>query len=208
MKRLLTLLLISGAAHAAPSPRAPSRDDAAVASIQKQLAPFATLHGRFTQTKRIRVLSRPLVSSGDFVLVKERGLLWRTTEPIAAAVRITPGGIAQLKDGKTTVLVSAKDQPGVSAVGKVLFAIFSLDLGRFREHFAFRSAAAPAGKPWTAVLAPTDAGLATFVRSIELTGERTLEGLTLVEANGDVTSIRFADTRATPLTPQEEALFE
>lgn len=200
MKLALALLLVlSGAARA---------DDAAVASIQQQLAPFATLHGKFTQTKKIQILSRPLVSSGDFALVKDKGLIWRTTQPIASAVRITPGGIAQLKDGKTTVLVSAKDQPGVSAVGKVLFAIFSLDLNRVRQHFAFRSAAAPAGKPWSAVLEPTDPGLSKFVRSIALTGERTVEGLTLTEANGDVTSIRFSDTQASPLSPQEAALLE
>jgi len=199
----LALLLSLAAAGTARA------DNAAVASIQSQLAPFGALQGHFHQSKTIRVLSRPLVSSGDFVLVKDKGLVWRTTSPLTTGVRITPQGIAQLKDGKATVLVSAKDQPGMSAVGKVLFAVFSLDLQRLQQHFAIRSASAPVGKPWTATLTPTDPGVAKFVKSISLQGEKTVTSLELTEANGDVTAIHFSDvvlSRAP--TAEEQALLE
>ena len=72
-----------------------------------------------------------------------------------------------------------------------------------------RAASAPPGKPWTARLEPTDAGVAKFVRSISLTGARTVEALELTEANGDVTTIHFTDVRlSSSPTPQEKALLE
>jgi hypothetical protein len=204
MRTVLVLVLLVGL------PAGVARaDPAAVAAIQQRLAPFQALTGRFEQSKRIRVLSKPLVSSGDFVLLKDRGLIWRTTSPIQSGVRITPQGIAQLEGGKAKVLVSAKEQPGMSAVGKVLFAVFSLDLARLQQHFQVRSASAPEGKPWTAVLTPIDAGVARFVREISLSGGRTVDAIELTEANGDVTSIRFKDLHASPsVTPAQKALLE
>lgn len=203
MRLLLALFLVLGL------PGLARAEPPAVSAIQKRLAPFQALTGRFEQSKRIRVLTKPLVSSGDFVLLKDRGLVWRTTSPIQSRVRITPRGIAQLEDGKATVLVSAKEQPGMSAVGKVLFAVFSLDLSRLQKHFQIRSAAAPEGKPWTAVLTPTDAGVAKFVREISLEGDRTVDRIELTEANGDVTSIRFSDlVLSAAVSPEQKALLE
>lgn len=202
MRLLLCLLLL-----AAPLPGWAAAKD--LASIKRQLATPAVLKGRFEQARAIKVLRKPLKSSGRFVLAKGTGLLWQAEKPLPSLLRITREQIAQLKDGKAKVFVDTKAQPGLSVVGKILFAVFSADVDELQRHFEFISTTAKAGQPWTASLRPLDKNVAKVVVGIEISGGRTVHELRLAEANGDSTVIRFLDvSEKAPLSPAEAALFE
>jgi hypothetical protein len=176
--------------------------------IRKQLTPFTTLKGSFEQTKKIRVIKKPLKSEGRFVLSKDRGVLWENTKPLVSTVRVRRDDIAEIKDGKTVILVSTKDQPQLRVIGTVLFAVFAADVEELKRHFDFSSVAVSTSG-WTAELRPKDAGVAQEVSRIELSGRGLLDSLTLFEADGDVTEIRFiGTTSAQPLDKSEAALFE
>lgn len=179
-------------------------------AIKKQLVPFATLKGGFEQNKKIRVIKKPLKSAGDFTLLKGKGVLWRTTSPMASTVRVSRDDIAQIKDGKALVMVSMKDQPALGLIGKVLFALFSADIDELKRHFEFTAATAPNGAGhWNASLRPRDAMVRKVVSRIELEGGRVVDALTLYEVNGDYSVIHFKDVAENgPLNKEEAALFE
>lgn len=200
---LLLLVLLARAASAASV-------DADLSAIKARLAPFDTLKGSFEQTKKIRVIKKPLKSEGDFLLLKNKGVLWRSARPMPSALRIRRDDISQIKDGKAAVLVSTRDQPSLGLIGKVLFAIFSADVDELKRHFEFTRAAAPdAAGHWEAVLRPRDGMVRKVVDRIELGGGRVVETLTLFEVNGDYSVIRFKDVSENrPLSKEEAALFE
>jgi hypothetical protein len=202
MKTLLTFLCLMLAGPAWAS-------DADIASIKKQLAPFTVLKGGFKQEKKIKILRKPLKSAGSFILVKDKGLLWQSATPMPSLLRITRDEIAQLKDGKTKVFVSTKSQPGLEVVGKILFAVFAADVDELRRHFEFVLTSAPPRQPWKATLRPLDGNVAKVINSVQISGRKTVESLTLDEANGDSTVLLFLNvTDKLPATKAEAALFE
>lgn len=200
---LALLCLLSGAALAAAG-------EAELQAISRGLAPFATLKGRFEQSKTIRVLKKPLKSEGEFALRKDKGVLWRNAKPLPSTVRVRRDDIAQIKDGAAVVLVSLKEQPALGLIGKVLFAVFSADLKELERHFEFTRAVPPdAAGHWEAGLRPRDALIRKLVERIELGGGRVVDTVTLAEANGDSSVIRFKDVSINaPLSDEEEALLE
>jgi hypothetical protein len=203
---LLCLLAVPLLARAAAAPAA---DVAGLEAIKKHLAPFDGLKGGFEQSKKIRVIKKPLKSEGDFLLFKGKGVIWRTLKPMTSTLRISRDDIAELKGGKAAILVSMKDQPALGIIGKVLFAVFSADVDELKRHFDFTKVVPPdAAGHWSAALRPRDAMVRKGVESIELEGGRFVEAITLGEANGDVSMIRFSNTTESRPSKEEESLFE
>ena len=217
-RALLFVAVVVGAFGEAESrpPQAPANQPAALAvdadleAIKKELASSVTLKGAFEQTKKIRVIKKPLASSGDFLLLKDKGVLWRTVKPMESTLRITRDDISEIKNGKAAVLVSMKDQPALGLISRVLFAVFSTDVDELKRHFEFTRAQRPdeAGH-WAAALRPRDAMVRKAVERIEIAGGRVVESITLGEVNGDVSVIRFKDVSEirTP-SKDDAALFE
>jgi hypothetical protein len=193
---LLTSLPVLGAADIADS-------------IEKQLSPFEILRGNFEQTKTIKFITRPLKSSGIFVLLKGKGVLWETLKPqgIAGTLRVTQDGIEQIRDGKVRFQMKTEQEPSLKLINQVLFAVFSADLSGLKEHFEMKGSI-DAGH-WEVVLSPKEAWMAKVAKEINLQGGKNLESLQISEGNGDQTSIRFSgiDLNST-LRSAEKALFE
>ena len=206
---LLCLLAAPIRAHGASAQTADA-SDADLEAIKKQLAPFVTLRGSFEQSKKIRVIKKPLRSEGDFALLKDKGVLWRTLTPMTSVLRVSRDDISEIKDGKATILISMKDQPALGIIGKVLFAVFSADVDELKRHFKFTHVARPnQDGHWEASLRPRDSMVRKSVELIKLEGGRTLESLTLDEVNGDSTLIRFKNVDENKsLSKEEAALFE
>ena len=61
---------------------------------------------------------------------------------------------------------------------------------------------------WVIGLVPVDETIASFVGSITITGDRTLESVTMVETSGDSILYEFADVEMRELESDENALFE
>ena len=205
---LLCLLAAPVLARAADAPAA-NASDADIQAIKKTLAPYAVLKGGFEQSKKIRVIKKPLKSEGEFTLIKGKGVLWRTLKPMTSTLRISRDDIAEIKDGKAAILISMKDQPALGIIGKVLFAVFSADVDELKRHFDFIRATRPdeAGH-WVLVLRPKDAMVRKQIERIDIEGVRFVEGLTLSEVNGDASVIRFTHLTESRPGKEEEALFE
>jgi len=128
---------------------------------------------------------------------------------MTSTLRISRDDIAEIKDGKAAILISMKDQPALGIIGKVLFAVFSADVDELKRHFDFSRASPPdASGRWSLVLRPRDAMVRKGIERIEIEGGRFVDSITLDEANGDVSVIRFKDTSESALSKEEEAFFE
>src|SRR6185369_10263730 len=136
------------------------------------------------------------------------GLVWRISKPLISTIRITRDDIVSLNDGKKIVFVSMKDQPALSVIGKILFALFASDVDELQRHFSFSKIEAGPGS-WSVVMNPNDSSVSKVINFVVIKGGKTVQRLKLHEANGDSTEITFENvTSKKPLTKEEEALFE
>ncbi len=49
----------------------------------------AVLRGQFVQSRQIEGFKRPVESSGDFVVARNRGLVWHTVKPFESTLSVS-----------------------------------------------------------------------------------------------------------------------
>ena len=179
-----------------------------LARVRQRLVNEAVVRGAFEQRKTVKGFRNPLVSGGDFVVARQRGVLWRTTTPFPSLLVVTRDRVlAKQGDGTVAKRLSASEEPAVRAVSETLFGVMAFDLSALVQRFDITGDAGPEG--WRLVLLPRDAQLARWIQRVELEGDRFLHAVRMQEASGDQTLIRLAKhaTGAT-LAADEEAQFE
>jgi hypothetical protein len=176
-----------------------------VAEVRARMADDAVLRGEFEQRKTLKGFKNPIVSRGDFLVSRERGVVWRTREPFASSLTITRDRlVTRAADGAVTSRTDARDEPGMQMVNEMLFALLSADLRTLSQRFAIEGETR--GKDgWRLVLVPRDAATAQAVTRIELEGDRYLKNVRLVEAQGDSNLIRFSQQAASAALTSDEA---
>lgn len=191
-------------------PLAPRADEpeALLARIRTHLADAPVLRGEFEQRKTLKGFKHPLVSRGDYVVAKARGVVWRTQEPFASTLVLTRERLlARQPDGSVANRLDTAQEPGLRAVNEMLFALIAADLSALTPRF--RIDGEERGTGWKVVLVPRDATLAQWIKRIELDGDRHVNEVRIAEAGGDSSQIRFSRQQAGPaLTREEEARFE
>ncbi|WP_423194279.1 LolA family protein [Cupriavidus sp. H18C2] len=68
--------------------------------VAARLADAPVIRGQFEQTRKLPGFSHPLVSRGDFVLAKSRGVVWATREPFASSLLVTPDRLVMRGGGR------------------------------------------------------------------------------------------------------------
>ncbi len=191
-------------------PLAPRADEpeALLARIRSHLADAPVLRGEFEQRKTLKGFKHPLVSRGDYLVARARGVVWRTQEPFASTLVLTRERLlARQPDGSVANRLDTAQEPGLRAVNEMLFALIAADLSALASRF--RIDGEERGTGWKVVLVPRDATLAPWIKGIELEGDRHVNGVRITEAGGDSSQIRFSRQQAGPaLTREEEARFE
>ncbi len=173
--------------------------------VRARLAKPAVLRGQFEQQKQLQGFRNPLKSSGDFLLLRDRGIAWNTRLPFASSTRLTRRKLlATMPDGSTQVLVDASASPAMAAVNALLMALVAGDLDALATRFTLKEALLADGG-WSLTLQPRDAGLKQAFSRIVLDGDRYVRGVEIVEPAGDRTRIRFSGLREGPPATRQEA---
>jgi hypothetical protein len=186
----LCLTLLGAMAHAAePVP-------AIVAEVQARMVIEPVLRGEFEQRKTLKGFKNQIVSRGDFLVSRERGVIWRTREPFASSLTVTKDRlVTRGADGAVTSRITVRDEPGMQMVNEMLFALVSADLRVLSQRF--RIEGDTQGKEaWHLVLTPREAALSQAIARIELEGDRYLRSVRLLEGQGDASVIRFSQQAA------------
>lgn len=173
--------------------------------VRARLAKPAVLRGEFAQEKQLHGFRNPLKSSGDFLLLRDRGIAWNTRAPFASSTRLTRKKLlATMPDGSTRVLIDAGTSPGMAAVNSLLMALVAGDLDALATRFTLKETLrGDAG--WSLALQPRDATLKQAFASIVLEGDRYVRSVEIFEPGGDRTRIRFSALREAPPATRAEA---
>jgi hypothetical protein len=194
----LLMALASPTLHAAEG-------DALAERVKKRLSDAPVQRGEFEQRKSVKGFKHPLVSKGDYLFARERGVVWHTREPFESTLVLTRERlISRGADGANTTAMDARNEPGLRAVNQLLFALLAADLGALSQRFNIAGQAPDSG-PWQLTLTPRDAGLAAWLQKVELQGERQVQTVQWQEASGDASQIRFSSQAGAAALSAEEA---
>jgi hypothetical protein len=161
-------------------------------AVRARLADVPVLRGNFVQTKRLAGFRNPLQSSGQFVLVRGRGMLWFTRLPFASALVVTPERLETLDaQGQRLSRVESRDEPALRSINQLLLATLAADLAPLRALFAI-DAELVGSQDWRLTLRAEDALLARQLARVALAGERHVHNVHIEERNGDRTEIVFS----------------
>ncbi|AXQ29294.1 outer membrane lipoprotein carrier protein LolA [Solimonas sp. K1W22B-7] len=173
--------------------------------IQRELLDAPLLRGGFEQSKTIAGFRKPLQSSGDFVLSRDEGVLWRTRKPFASTLALTREHVlSRQADGSEVLRVDASRQPAVRAINELLFGLLQGDVAYLVRHQFRVLGEPPKAGSWALELQPTDPLIARLFVRISLQGDHHVRRVRFEETNGDSTEIRFAHLATGPPMSREE----
>ncbi|MBV2209039.1 MAG: outer membrane lipoprotein carrier protein LolA [Thermomonas sp.] len=191
---LLLLLLVALPAFAAT----PTQD--VLTQLQARVAQLPVLRGEFEQEKQVQGFKNPLRSSGNFLIARDRGLLWQTRKPFPSELVFTRDRILQRgTDGTIRVEADARQQPGLRQVNALMFALMHGDLRALEGQFQLQPQLL-AGNRWQLQLTPKGAALARLFVRITLEGDRHVRSVLIEERGGDRSQLRFSAMSETPAT--------
>jgi outer membrane lipoprotein-sorting protein len=169
----LCLLLVSFSAQAADL----------IQGVAERLAQPALLRGEFEQNKTVAGFKKPLVA-------KERGVLWETVQPFPSLLKLTRDEIVASENGAVAFRLNASKEPTVRVINGLMFSLLNGDVKALADIFTIQGELS--GKSWTLALTPKQAAMSKVMSKIDLSGERYVREITISEANGDLTRIRFS----------------
>jgi hypothetical protein len=183
-RRTLLIAALPAAAAAAPD---------LAQQVRERLQQPEWLRGEFMQTKKVPGFAKPLVSRGDFVLARGRGVLWRTTQPFASELRLTRDEIRATQGGQTALRLDASREPAVRLINTLMFALLDGDVSGLAG--VFELGGAVKGASWQLALLPRPGPLQQVLKKVELEGDGFVRRIRLFEANGDESLIQLANQR-------------
>ena len=164
------------------------------------------MRGKFVYKKFLREIPQPLISRGDFVFARDLGIDWHTREPFDSDFVLTAQGMTQRDDGKTTLQMSAAEQPAVKIVARIFLALLSLDVKSLQDSFSLYGIRQD--QQWQVGMRPTVPAVAAVFKEAVVSGGAQVDTLVLHDANGDRTEIAFGDLQYDKhIAPAERALF-
>lgn len=204
---LLVLLLASGVLASAAEGIAHQESDtrsvpvtsaaqlsALTRDTARSLSGARAVRGRFVQQRNLAGLAKPLASSGDFLFARGTGIEWHTRQPFDSQFILTHDGMTQRDEGGEQTRISAADQPALTVVSRVFFALFALDFDALSQDFTM--AGHQDGKePWHLLLRPRTAALGSVFKQATISGDATVKTVVLDDANGDSTVIELRDVQ-------------
>ena len=216
---LAATLTLAGAVQAANAPAAPGAapplaaitNVAALESLtgaaSRSLKTARAIRGRFVQQRHLAGLVKPLESSGTFLFAREAGIEWHTLVPFDSQFLLTDAGITQRDEGGESLRIEATEQPALTVVSRVFFALFSLDFDALSHDFDMRGGRGARG--WQIELTPRSEALRKVFRRALLTGDAAVERVVLEEGSGDASIIDLSAVEFDPRgpTPDERRRF-
>jgi hypothetical protein len=192
-----------------PALRAGEAGPALLREVRQRLTAEPVVRGAFEQQKTIKGFRKPLVSSGEFAVSRDKGVLWRTQAPFASTLVVTRDRVlARQADGSIARVLNAADEPAVRMISETLFGVMAADVALLAQRFRLEGELV-GREGWRLVLLPREPAVARWLQRAELEGDRFLRGVSLQEAGGDQTQIRLArHATGAALRPDEEAQFE
>lgn len=177
--------------------------------VRQRLSDAELIRGEFEQAKSLKGFKKPLLSRGQFLVLRGKGVQWLTREPFASSLVVTQERlVARQADGRISTQLNTRDEPGLRIVNSVMFALLRGDVAALSARFTVDGELL--GKDgWRLRLVPREAALQQVFSQVEIEGDQFVRSIRMLEAQGDSTLIRFtAVVVGQGLSKDEEARFE
>lgn len=190
-------------------------------AVIKKLSAADRVRSEIQQTKVMKILRRPLVSTGRMIYQRDLGLYWHIERPFPSTLLINSEQMLQ-QNGDQQLQISAVDNPVAFGFSQVFFRLLSGNFDQLLQQFELffltqQQASLSASQiadtktiPWLIGLVPKDPQLLAVVKHIVLVGSDDLSRIELSDHAGDITIVEFLQRRVggLPLDDQELSYFE
>jgi hypothetical protein len=160
-------------------------------AVNKLLREAKSIRADFAEEKRIKVLKRPVVSSGSLIFNSKSGLYRVVKDPFVQELLITSAGIAQRDANGKVESMDVERVPIAKGFIDAFLLVFSGDQQALAAGFDLYFEGDESA--WSLGFRPKKKPLSRFIASLVVTGKRgVLDSLSVLEVNGDKTFTRFA----------------
>jgi hypothetical protein len=173
-----------------------------LARIGAQIQQYPLLRAEFVQSKQVAAMKRPLVTSGHLTFSQQHGVLWQIEQPYRMSYVLGEERIVEISSDGVRRERGLREVPGLAQVGRVFRAMLGANTAALQEVFEV-TVEGNVGK-WEISLKPRQAQLAQFLSGMQLSGARFVESITISEAGGDTTQIRFRNTQGLTAPSESE----
>ncbi len=162
-------------------------------AVSDRLAVAEVTRGKFIQLRHLKVLSRPLISRGNFVFHRQSGVRWAVIEPFPSVMIANASGVSWQGE---------QAQPLTAGFGQLLRALLTLDVEQLQRNFEISGD--PDGDEWRLVLTPRNQQWKKAIAEIQLRGSEYVSRVDVQEAKGDSVRVQFTEIRFQPLLSAQE----
>lgn len=171
--------------------------DDVLARVTSRLVKTPITQGDFQQEKRLKILRKPLNSTGTFTYHQSKGVIWKTLTPIPSLLLIN----------ESKLLTGQGEQAVPAAFGNVFKALLGGELNRLAEGFDMTGTEQKTS--WQLQLKPKDELLRKIISTILIRGDTELRLLEIQEVTGNQTQISFTKiSHPDHLSNEQQADFE
>jgi hypothetical protein len=184
-------------------------------AICAQLSDRPYTKGVFEQTRTLKKQNRSLVSSGDFIVAADLGLVWITKAPVPSITTLGRDYMIQSVPGGTGSRIDAKGNEVYVNMADTISSLFTGNAQKLKSGFDnyYTETQNAERKNWTLGLVPKEKTFRNFAQRIVLEGFNGTEGavirlIVIHEKSGDSLSYAFSEQSfPTSLETHEQAYF-
>lgn len=131
------------------------------------------VRGDFELIQHNEKTGKDLTSSGNFVLSSDDGIIWFTKKPVEMVMAVTKNYLIQEIKGKQRKIDGSKNKTFLETAN-VVSAMFTGDYEKISGMFeiAYAVENRDGGFFWKAVLTPVDQTLASYFKTVEMSGTK------------------------------------
>lgn len=174
-------------------------------SVIKQLQNNILIRSQFKQFRKLKILKKPLISTGRINFFSGTGIIWEIKEPINSKIIISENKTTEITslNGKDTI----NTRPNTTGFYIVLESIFNGNIKQIKKHFTANFSGNISN--WIINLTPTTEPLNKIFTNIKLSGTQQINSIVFNDYNHDTTIIELmaAQKNPEPITKKEEAYF-
>ena len=148
-----------------------------------RLAEHQFVTGNFEQERRLNRLGRSLISSGNFIIARDMGMVWDTLSPFPSSLTLGKDHIIQSRPGGQRSLISAQGNETFLSIAEIISTIFSGNSQSLLDNFQVFFYSSP--NDWELGLIPRSNVLLGFMEKITMRGSSAIRFIEIHEQNGD-----------------------
>ena len=148
----------------------------------------SNVQGMFIQQRYLKSLTKPMTTTGQFVLIPKQGLLWHMQKPFNNHLRVRADGIMQW-NGTTWIHANPNKMNGQNQQIKLFLDLLGGNTQGLEKQFDLQLTGT--SQKWVLRLNPKTVLMKQIFNYIEIGGDNVVRRIELNEKQGDRTIMQF-----------------